>query len=192
MARDYAKKSQGGRRKTATRKQGAKSSGGGSSWRWFGAGLISGVFLSFLLYLGTLAPEHPGGAPNSAEAEPPAEDNTPKPRFDFYTMLPEHSIEVEADPEQVARTRTQEETSGSEYYLLQAGSFRNAEDADRRRGELILLGLEPRIEESTGGNGRWYRVYVGPFDSRTSMAKARSLTTAENIETLLLKRGQSQ
>ena len=48
MARDYAKKSQGGRKKAATskrRQEPARASGGG--WRWFGAGLISGVFLSF-------------------------------------------------------------------------------------------------------------------------------------------------
>ena len=144
-----------------------------------------------MLYLGTLAPEHPGSTPAEAAKEAPSEDNTPKPRFDFYTMLPEHNIEVEVDPEEVARNRVQEQASGSEYYLLQAGSFRSSEDADRRRGELLLLGLEPRVEEASGDNGRWFRVYIGPFDSRSKMAKARSLTAAENIETLLLKRNPS-
>ena len=83
MARDYAKKSQAGRKKAATskrRSEPAKSSGG---WRWFGAGLVSGVFLSCLLYLGTLAPEHPGSTPAEAAKEAPSEDYTPKPRFDF-------------------------------------------------------------------------------------------------------------
>ena len=75
-----------------------------------------------------------------------------------------------------------------EYYLLQAGSFKQQEDADRRRAELLLLGLEPRVEASSGDNGRWFRVYLGPFDSRSAMAKARSLTAAQDIDTLLLKR----
>jgi cell division protein FtsN len=72
---------------------------------------------------------------------------------------------------------------------LQAGSFRQREDADRRRAELLLLGLEPRVEEATGDNGRWYRVYLGPYDSRAKMARARSLTAGQDIDTLLLKRG---
>ena len=76
----------------------------------------------------------------------------------------------------------------SEYYLLQAGSFRQQEDADRRRAELLLLGLEPTIRESTGDNGRWFRVYLGPFETRSKMSRARSLAAAQNIDTLVLKR----
>ncbi len=161
-----------------------------SGWRWYAAGLLSGVFLSFLLYLGTLAPEHT--TPTAGAPENPALDSsTPKPRFDFYTVLPEQSIEVEVDPAEVARARSHGDNGGTELYLLQAGSFRNPEDADRRRGELLLLGLEPRVEQSDGDNGRWYRVFVGPFDSRSKVARARSMTAAEGIDTLLLKRGPS-
>ena len=76
----------------------------------------------------------------------------------------------------------------AERYLLQAGSFRQRQDADARRAELLLLGLEPRIEEASGDNGRWYRVYLGPYDSKSNMARARSLTAAQGIDTLLLKR----
>ena len=78
--------------------------------------------------------------------------------------------------------------SANTLYLLQAGSFRQLADADRRRAELLLLGLEPNIEETSGDNGRWYRVYVGPFDSRAKVSRARSLTAGQNIDTLLLKR----
>ena len=64
MARDFAKQGQstrkrsGGqagstRKKTATR--GKASAAPVSAWRWYGAGLLTGVFLSFLVYLGTLA-----------------------------------------------------------------------------------------------------------------------------------------
>ena len=73
-------------------------------------------------------------------------------------------------------------------YLLQAGSFRQEADADRRRGELALLGLEATVEPSENDSGRWYRVYLGPFDSRSDMARARSLTAQADMDTLLLKR----
>jgi cell division protein FtsN len=75
-----------------------------------------------------------------------------------------------------------------EPFLLQAGSFRQREDAERRRAELILLGLEPKIEASSSDNGRWFRVYLGPFESHKSMSRARGLTANQNIETLVLKR----
>ena len=68
-------------------------------------------------------------------------------------------------------------------YLLQAGSFRQRDDADRRRAELLLLGLEPKVEEASSDNGRWFRVYLGPFESHAAMARARSLTANQDIDT---------
>ncbi|TXS92678.1 sporulation protein [Parahaliea aestuarii] len=142
------------------------------------------------LYLVTLPPA-PGEESANASPGPsakPAAQTPPKPRFDFYTVLPEQTIDVEVEPAEVAQPRATTTANSKEVYLLQAGSFRQREDADRRRAELLLLGLEPRIEESSADNGRWFRVFVGPFDSRSKMAKARSLTAGQDIDTLLLKR----
>ena len=196
MAQDFAKKRQGTRktpaRKSPQRARG-KSRGGssraaaaqaGNGLRWYLAGLLSGVFLSFLLYLGTLPPVGTIGQEAQQAAAPEA---PPRPRFDFYTLLPEQTIEVEVEPAEVASPRA---SAATELYLLQAGSFRQRDDADRRRAQLLLLGLDPKVEETTGDNGRWFRVYVGPFDSRSKMAKARSLTAAQDIDTLLLKRSR--
>lgn len=188
MARDYASKRSKGAHKSASRKKApaGTNSPAGSGLRWYGAGVLTGIFLSFLFYLGTLPPA--GSPPQQQQAdsvEAPG-DNTPKPRFDFYTMLPEQTIGEDEPPAQQEQPRPASQVN--EYYLLQAGSFRQREDADRRRAELLLLGLEPRIEESTGDNGRWFRVYLGPFESRAKMSKARSLTAAQNIDTLVLKR----
>ncbi|MGB0764174.1 MAG: SPOR domain-containing protein, partial [Luminiphilus sp.] len=77
------------------------------------------------------------------------------------------------------------------FYVLQAGSFRSSEDADRRRGELALLGLEATIDRTESDNGAWYRVYLGPFESRSKMAQARSITAQQSIDTLLLRRPRS-
>jgi hypothetical protein len=191
MARDYAKRNQGSgkrapaRKKPATRKA-ASSRKPASAWRWYGSGVLTGMFLSFLLYLGTLP--SPGEMPRESGAEPGAAEEPPRPRFDFYTLLPEQTIEPEVDPADVAQPRAAATAAGGDLYLLQAGSFRQREDADRRRAELLLLGLEPRVEESNGDNGRWYRVYLGPFTSHSKMSKARSLTAGQDIDTLLLKR----
>ena len=58
-----------------------------------------------------------------------------------------------------------------------------------RRFQPVMV-TEPSVEETTGSNGRWFRVYVGPFESRSKMAKARSLTASQDIDTLLLKRNK--
>ena len=194
MPRDYAKNKQGGskkapaRKKPATRKSSARPASGGG-WRWYGAGVLTGVFLSFLLYLGTLPT--PAESEQAQTGEAPAISQPPKPRFDFYTLLPEQTIDADVEPAEMAKPRASLSTDTSTAtYLLQAGSFRQREDADRRRAELLLLGLEPKVEETTGDNGRWYRVYLGPFQSQATMAKARSLTAGQNIDTLLLKRSK--
>lgn len=199
MARDYAKtrKTAGGNPRRGappnkSKKARAKSSKAapaerqGSAWRAYLAGLMSGVFISFLLYLANMpAGDRPEPGPEpAAAAVVPAEP--PKPRFDFYTMLPQQTIDGPVEPADVA-----EPPGGAkpDVYLLQAGSFRQREDADRRRAELLLLGLEPRVEEADSDNGRWYRVYLGPFNSHPDMTRARSLTAGQDIDTLLLKRG---
>jgi hypothetical protein len=197
MARDFAKQRKTSSRppaRKATRKSSGSARGnttndrqGSGGWRWYGFGVLTGFFLSFLLYLGSLPPVGEIASNPQQAASAPAEP--PRARFDFYTLLPNQSItdEVVVEPAEVAQPRTGE---AAEMYLLQAGSFRQRDDADRRRAELLLLGLDPKVEETTGDNGRWFRVYIGPFSSQSSMAKARSLTAAQDIDTLLLKRNQ--
>ena len=109
----------------------------------------------------------------------------PKPRYDFFTVLPNQELDLASDVEPAGLS---DNASDADLYLLQAGSFRLQTDADRRRGELALLGLTATIEETRGDNGLWFRVYVGPFESRSAMARARSITAQQSIDTLLLKR----
>lgn len=189
MARDYAAQSRGSNRNkrnnAATSRRAAPAT---SPWRWYLAGVASGLVLGLALYLVTL-PAGPGEIDERTAAETVSQA-PPKPRFDFYTMLPEQTIDVEVEPAEVAQPRAAAAES-AEVYLLQAGSFRQREDADRRRAELLLLGLEPQVEESSSDNGRWFRVFLGPYDSRSSMSRARGLTAGQDIDTLLLKRSRN-
>lgn len=155
----------------------------------FVAGAIVGIFVGVggYAYL-----SNPGNADRAvaidvAPDEKPAEDTGP--RFDFFTVLPNQQLDLGAGVEPAELPNSQQSRA---IYLLQAGSFRAADDADRRRGELALLGLEAKIEETRGENGRWYRVSIGPFESRSAMAKARSLTAQASIDTLLLKRSTGE
>jgi len=195
MARDFAKgrptgaKTPTGRKKTQPRRgesvRVATDSRPGSGVRSYFAGLLSGIFLCFLAYLYALPPaDAPAPGPETAAvASVPAEP--PKPRFDFYTMLPQQTLEDAVEPAGVASPPA---GPTAESYLLQAGSFRQQEDAERRRAELLLLGLQPRVEESDSDTGHWFRVYLGPYGSHTEMSRAKGLMAAQDIDSLLLKR----
>jgi cell division protein FtsN len=154
-------------------------------------GVLTGVFLSFIGYLGTLS-DPAAVVPESETTVQPEVEEVQKPRFDFYTKLKEETVEVAEIQETVEPaadvSKPPAATGLPQPYLLQAGSFRQREDAERRRAELLLLGLEPNIEETNGANGRWFRVNLGPFESREHMSRARGLTANQNIDTLLLKR----
>ncbi len=190
MAKDYAKKSSGKRKNTkrsSTQRSAAKSSANGL--RIYIAGVLSGLFLALLFYLAIQPAEESPATADRGKTEKPATAK-PKPKFDFYTKLPEENLEIEVEqsPSRAAPTQSGDRVDlEAGDYFLQAGSFRLKEDADRRRAQLLLLGLEPTIRGSTGDNGRWFRVFLGPFESRAAMSRARALTAKEDIETLLLR-----
>jgi hypothetical protein len=148
-------------------------------------GFIVGVMTGAIASLGIVAGINPTALPAAiTPSTAGTAESIPQPSFTFFNTLEDESFSLD--------TGRSVETGPSEYtqYVLQAGSFRAIADADRRRGELALLGLESSIEQMNTDTGSWHRVYIGPFDSRSAMAKARALTAQSDIDTLLLKRAQ--
>ncbi len=115
----------------------------------------------------------------------PAEDTSPpservKPKFDFYTLLPQRTVTV---PEP-----TVDAEEKAVIYTLQTASFKRREDADRQCQQLEALGLNAQVDLAQQANGSlWYRVYVGPFTSRSVLATTRSLLAEHGIIPLALK-----
>lgn len=106
-------------------------------------------------------------------------------RFEFYEMLPKSKVTT-SDP--TAYKSTPKTAVAEQQYLLQAGSFRNAQDADRMRAQLILLGLpNVRSEKTSSSNGTWYRVRTGPFKNRTALSAATNKLAKQNIFPLKIK-----
>ena len=148
----------------------------------FAVGLIAGILTSIVFIP---ASESPVPATESLPMTTSAGQVDEGPRFDFYTVLPNQELDLNPD---IEPADLQSRSEGDAQYLLQVGSFRQQADADRRRGELALLGLEATVEAGDSDSGRWYRVYLGPFESRSDMARARALTAQADMDTLLLKR----
>lgn len=126
------------------------------------------------------------------------------PRFEFYKLLPEQEVEVprrreaardegasgtaEAPPRDA--TASNRQPAADRRYLLQAGSFRSYDDADRLKASLALLGVEARIQavELPGGE-IWHRVRIGPFSDRAEINRVRERLARNNVEAILLRAG---
>jgi len=70
---------------------------------------------------------------------------------------------------------------------LQVGSFKRREDAERRQVELILLGLEAKIQDARIKGAAWYRVRLGPYRSSAEISRAKTKLRKNRVDFLLIK-----
>ena len=73
-------------------------------------------------------------------------------------------------------------------YLLQIASFRNKQDAERMKAALTLKGFDVTVSPSTQQQITWFRVIVGPFNSRMAAEKVQlTLAQSERIKGMIRK-----
>ena len=119
--------------------------------------------------------------------KPPETERLPKPKLDFYTILPEFET-VLPEPKGGKKTAKAEPPEAGVNYILQAGSFGNLEDADRLKAKLTLSGLETHIEKvAIEGKGAYYRVRLGPYSSVEALDSASAKLTQLGIKALRIK-----
>ena len=157
-------------------------------------------FAAFLYYLTQLQPEVQPTLQKSTSTPVKPEKTEPKVKttrtpvvetskaddeYDFYKLLPQ----TEVIPPRVEEYQSKPiQQAGAKTYLLQAGSFRHHEDADRLRAKLILQGLEVTVKLAKGRTGtNWYRVLVGPFTSRSKLNHAQDILARANTESMLIE-----
>lgn len=159
--------------------------GGLPGWVWFLTGLASGVFTSFLFYLWHEVPADPDAqaiiATPDAKATP---SKTEDMKWDFYDIFPKSSVPV---VEEYGQDGEKQKVEGPYTYLLQAGSFRHASDADELRAQLILLGLDAFTKPATKDGATWYRVMIGPIKSSLEMERQRRKLAENNIASIALR-----
>ena len=125
-------------------------------------------------------------APPAPRVEVPA---PPKPRFDFYDMLPEMEVVV-PDEELDARPSAPDdvERAASATYLMQLGSFKRNADADRLKAQLALLGIEAQVVSArVGPLDTRYRVRTGPYRGRAALDQARKRLAENGFKGIVIR-----
>lgn len=194
MPRDYAKHSPRKRKPSARSNVRTSAIGRIPGWTWLLAGLFLGILLMSLVRFW----ESPHADLSKAIKEITSTNtntkttNKQKPRFDFYTLLRESEVivpDMEQNPLRANHDLPVVADAVDEALLLQAGSFRDAGDADSLRVRLLLLNMDVRVETAGVGPGdTWHRVLVGPFQSQSTLANARAALLQNGIDSIVLKR----
>lgn len=79
--------------------------------------------------------------------------------------------------------------SGAErtLYVLQAGAFRLADDADNMKAKLALIGLEARVQPAEVNGQRVFRVRIGPYVNLDDLNRARARLEENGIESAVVR-----
>ena len=147
--------------------------------------------------------------------QPPETPAAPeeKPRFSFYKMLPNYHVDVSegahknqaaapaanephevesapTKPRAASRASAAPERSAparsSQAYVIQAGAFSSADDADRRKAQLALLGVTANVSSATSSSGKTiYRVQSTRVDSAGRAQELSQRLQSNGIETMI-------
>ena len=171
-------------------------------------GVALGLLIASLLYF-----TYGGDAEEMSAQEPPAKtDDIEKsetgislPRFEFYSILPELEVVIPeqftdslrkvlqpteeadqtAEPDTNVKQPQAEKDSGT--YFIQAGSFKNSEDAERMKIKLLLLGLDVKLKAVNIEDVQYHRVRIGPLTDYESFEVARKRLKENGVQFLVLK-----
>lgn len=154
-----------------------------------GAGTLSKIrlaivvllFAAFVWFLWSIS----GSAPDEVDAPvaPPVSSTPedalpemPEEEWEYIKSLPGYEVEVEVAEQQ----------QSDKLYLLQCGSFRTRAQAEEMKANIAFQGLEAQIRDTRGTNGQWFRVILGPLQTKRDAERAKHTLRKINITTCMI------
>jgi len=191
------------RKRRSTRSTRSKQQQQYPGWLWMLFGLSLGLSVAFAVYV---KDRQPAPADVQATAQPASlqnalDDNSESApddkaanepedaRFSFYSMLPNFEVIIPEQEPDVAADVEPKAVVEPGLYVLQAGSFSAYADADRRRAELALHGIESQIQRVTIDDKTYHRVRIGPTNDLDHLNMLRSRLRAAQIDVLRIRLG---
>lgn len=173
-------------------------------WLWMLFGLAIGLSVAVAIYFrdvpSTAAPvaadtTTPAPAKATARNPAPLDDNgeadvvaeteeASESRFDFYRLLKEMEVEIDEGETVVEKFNEPQAIVEAGTYMLLAGSFGDPANADRRRAELAMQGIESRIERVRRDGRTLHQVIIGPTSDLDRLNLVRSQLRAARIDAL--------
>lgn len=212
-----------GARKSNGNRRGSRSNSttGIPAWFWLIGGILIGLGVAVALMFRGYLPEFKERTPAidtptesiSSKALITAKEQEPapeKPRFDFFTVLPEMEVVVPeqelqrkalSKPDPVAATKTQDSTKSAnasnsnattaavsdDRYILQVGSFNDSSEAEQMKAQLALIGFSANVQTVTVNGQSWHRIRVGPFEGAREAEDMRRMLVDNKFQPLVMK-----
>jgi len=181
---------------------------------WFVLGAIAGAFAVGLYWLKQQPAETHAQAPAEAPARPPqpkfefynllpemevvlsdaevaaatARPSQSPPKSAADPAAKQAKSEPPSKTEPASKASPAEPAAGQETYLLQLGSFRRAEDAERLKAQLALQGIQAQIQQVTiNGKETFHRVRTGPLRGAQALNDARGRVKKGGVEGIVIK-----
>ncbi len=162
-------------------------------WMWMLFGLSIGLSVAFAVYIKDRGPMAEPPTPQPASLQSALDDNSelvvgqaeepPKEkRFSFYDILPNFELIIPEKTPDIAADHAPQAVMEPGVYVLQAGSFSTNVDADRRRAELALQGIESHIQRVKVNDKNFHRVLIGPTEDLDELNLWRSRLRTAKID----------
>jgi cell division protein FtsN len=198
-------------------RQAVRNGGSGiPGWLLFLGGLVVGIILcAIVVYSGHIPSlrrnDQPQANPNAVAQQGSSPGiagssaTSAASKFDFYKVLPEKEVVIpNAELSAMAKAEQQNAaaannagtsapasatptTSSQGDYVLQVGSFPDADKADAKKAQLALQGFTAHVQAVTLDGQVWNRVQIGPFTSATELQAVQKRLTAAGIHSIPLK-----
>jgi len=164
-------------------------------WWWMVTGLLIGGFIMFLSNL--KEPDNttvitPIKKTDVRHVKKPEQQKiqpiqTNKPRFDFYTILP--NMEVVIPEAEIEERRRLEGTGKGKVgtFIIQIGSFKKMSQADTLKARLALLGIESSVQTINQSGTVWHRVKSGPHKSFLKVDRIQNKLHRNHMDSIIIK-----
>jgi cell division protein FtsN len=162
-----------------------------SGWTGLLIGGIVGFGVGLALYLfdPRSTPQNGDGPePEPASARESTGDE-PAESYDFYEMLPNFEVVVPERDAVVRRDLPAVPVQKAGSYVLQVGSYRDFNEADRVRAQLALQGIESKVQRVSVDSDTWHRVRIGPITDLTELNRIRVRLREADMDMLVIRVG---
>jgi cell division protein FtsN len=157
-----------------------------NGWIGLAAGLALGLLVALAVYLHyqNKAPAEPKPATDAppASAQAPEETTAPAdtgPAYDFYDLLPKQEVEV---PDRSLAANAPASMLPKGDVTLQAGSFKQVEEAERLQARLAQYGIDAKIQRFVLEDETWFRVRIGPIATVEELDVMRAKLAEAEVE----------